>query len=172
MGNNMEPLLELSLDQLSRSAEQAFPGTTARQHNVDQVAVKHIELLPAEGHLLAKGIVRGSQGKEYQVAIQFEGVEYNPEDGGVTFVANGKEYSINPLDKTTTNVKVACTCLDFRWRFAQHNDAKQTLFGPKPSLYAKVPNSKRGYANPTSSPGVCKHLLDFSDSLDSSGLFS
>lgn len=167
----MDLLLELSLDQLSRSAEQAFPGTTARQHNVDQVAVKHIELLPAEGHLLAKGIVRGSQGKEYQVAIQFEDVEYNPADGGVTFVSNGKEYSINPLQKQTTTVKVACTCLDFRWRFAQYNDAKQSLFGPKPSLYAKVPNSKRGAANPTHSPGVCKHLLDFADGLNQSGLF-
>lgn len=167
----MDLLLELSLDQLSRSAENAFPGTTARQHNVDQVAVKHIELLPAEGKLLAKGVVRGSQGKEYQVAIQFEDVEYNPEDGGVTFVANGNEYAMSPLPKATTDVKVTCTCLDFRWRFAQYNDAKQALFGPKPALYAKVPNSKRGPANPTHSPGVCKHLLDFVDGLDESGLF-
>lgn len=168
----MDLLLELSLDQLSRSAENAFPGTTARQHNVDQVAIKHIELLPAEGKLLAKGVVRGSQGKEYRVAIQFEDVEYNPETNGVTFVSNGNEYSISPLQKQTTDVKVTCTCLDFRWRFAQYNDAKQALFGPKPSLYAKVPNSKRGAANPTHSPGVCKHLLDFADGLDTSGLFT
>lgn len=168
----MDLLLELSLDQLLRSAETAFPGTTARQHHVDQVAVKHIELLPAEGKLLAKGTVRGSQGIEYQVAIQFEDVEYNPQDGGVTFASSGKEYSITPLQKQTTDVKVACTCLDFRWRFAQYNDAKQALFGPKPSLYAKVPNSKRGAANPTHSPGVCKHLLDFADGLDTSGLFT
>lgn len=168
----MDLLLELSFDQLSRSAETAFPGTTARQHNVDQVAVKHIELLPAEGKLLAKGVVRGSQGKEYQVAIQFEDVEYNPEEGGVTFVSNGKEYSITPLKQPNTNVKVACTCLDFRWRFAQYNDANQALFGPKPALYAKVPNSKRGAANPTHSPGVCKHLMDFASGLDESGLFT
>lgn len=168
----MDLLLELSLDQLTRSAEQAFPGTLARQHNVDQVAVKHIELLPAEGKLLAKGVVRGSQGKEYQVAIQFEDVEYNPEEGGVTFVSNGNEYAMSPLQKSSTDVKVACTCLDFRFRFAQYNDAKQALFGPKPSLYAKVPGSPRGAANPTHSPGVCKHLMDFASGLDESGLFT
>lgn len=168
----MDILLELTLDQLVRNTETAFPATNARQHNVDQVAVKQIELMPAEGKLLAKGTVRGSQGKDYQVAIQFEDVEYNPETDGVTFVSNGNEYTITPIQKSSTDVKVACNCLDFRWRFAQYNDAKQALFGPKPSLYAKVPNSNRGAANPTNSPGVCKHLLDFTDSLNDSGLFT
>lgn len=168
----MSLLLELSLDNLIRSTSSAFPGTTARQHNVDQVAVKHIELLPANGKLIAKGIVRGSNGKEYQVGIQFDDVEYNPEQNGVTFVSNEQEYTIMPIKKLTADCKVTCNCLDFRWRFAQYNDAKQALLGPKPDLYAKRPNSKRGPANPTHSPGVCKHLLDFADSLDESGLFA
>ena len=168
----MNLLLELSLGNLLQSTQTAFPGTDARQNNVDSVAVKQIDLLPADGTLIAKGVVRGSKGKEYPVVVEFDDVTYNPEDKGVTFVSNGQEYSIEPLSKTTTNCKVACGCLDFKFRFAQYNNAKQALYGDKPDLYAKAVGSNRGPANPTQSPGMCKHLIDFVDSLEQSGLFT
>lgn len=168
----MDLLLELSLDNLLRSTEQAFPGTDARQNNVDSVAVKHVELIPADGTLIAKGTVRGSKGQEYPVVIEFQDVTYNPEDNGVAFVSNGNQYTIAPLSRTLTHCKVACRCLDFQYRFAQYNDAKQALASDHPPLYSKRPGSNRGPANPTHAPGMCKHLIDFSTELAEAGLFT
>lgn len=169
----MEQLLELSLSQLVQKTVAAFPDTELRQHATDTVSVSDIQLLPANGALLAKGVVRGSGGKHYDCAMQFDKVQYNPADGAnqVTFVSGEQEYKIVPINRQTSRVKVRCTCLDFRFRFAHYDHSVDALYGDQPSLYAKVPGSNRATANPTKSPGVCKHLIDFADSLEDSGLF-
>lgn len=169
----MESLLELSFPQLTQQAIAAFPDTQRRQHATDTVAVTDIQLLPADGALIAKGTVRGSSGRPYQCVIELQGVQYNPDDqqNQVTFVSGEQEYKIVPINYQSTDCKVSCTCLDFRIRFAHYNDGAKALHGPKPDLYARVPGSNRPEANPKHSPGVCKHLMDFADSLQDSGLF-
>lgn len=168
----MQNLLETSFNDLVQRAVAAFPDTTRRQHIVDTVSVSNIELLPAEGALIAKATVRGTNGKNYQCVIQFDDVVYDPEEGtaSASFTSGGKEYKIEPIRQNGTDVHVGCTCLDFRWRFAYYNKGVDALYGPTPPLYAKVPGSNKPDANPTKSPGVCKHLIDFADELANSGL--
>lgn len=169
----MDHLIEMSLSQLLQKTITAFPDTQRRQHATDTVSVTDIQLIPAAGSLLAKGTVRGAGGQPYQCAVQFDDVVYDPENTSAvaTFVSGEKEYKIAQLNKNTADVKVRCTCLDFRFRFAHYNHSVQALYGKQPELYAKVPNSNREKANPTQSPGMCKHIIDFVDSLENSGLF-
>ncbi len=170
--NAMQNLLETAFNDLVQRAIAAFPDTARRQHIVDTVSVSNIELLPAENALIAKAKVRGTNGKTYQCVIQFSDVEYNPEEGSdvASFTSGGKEYKITPIQQNDANVHVGCNCLDFRWRFAYYNKGVDALYGPVPPWYAKVPGSNRPDANPTKSPGVCKHLMDFADELANSGL--
>lgn len=169
-----ELLLETSLNQLVSQTERAFPETTKRQHATDTTAVANIELIPQKGKLLAKGTVRGSQNKDYEIIVQFDKVKYNPPESEdkVTFVANEQTFVISPIALQTTNCKVRCTCLDFRFRFAIHNAGDGSLYGPKPPVYHPKPGSNRGPANPTHTPGVCKHIMTFVDELKSANLFN
>lgn len=168
-----DQLLETSLQQLVSQTERAFPGTTKRQHATDTTAVANIEMVPQKGKLLVKGSVRGSQNKLYEIIMQFDKVKYNPaeEEDKVTFVANGDTFVISPIPLQTTDCKVRCTCLDFRFRFAVLNYGDGSLYGPKPPVYHPKPGSNRGPANPTHSPGVCKHIMTFVDELRSANLF-
>lgn len=168
----METLLELSLDELVQRTISAFPDTERRQNATYSVSVTDTKLLPADGTLIAKATVRGSGGQMYECVIQFENVKYNPtEEDAATFVSGDKEYKIVPIRRSETDVKVCCKCLDFRYRFAHYNQSADALYGQSPELYAKVPGSNRGPANPTHTPGVCKHLMDLADTLEQSGLF-
>lgn len=169
-----ELLLETSLNQLVSQTERAFPSTTKRQHATDTTAVSHMEMVPQKGKLLIKGQVRGSQNKIYDVVLQFQKVAYNPseEQDKITFVANGQTYAIQPIAIETTDCKVRCTCLDFRFRFALHNHADHSLYGQKPPVYHAKPDSNRGPANPTKTPGVCKHIMTFVDELQNANLFA
>lgn len=168
----MSLLAEFSLSQLIQQTASAYPATTKRENAVDEVSVSHVHLVPAENTLVAKGTVRGSAGKTYECAIHFENVQYNPgpDEPAATFVSGGQEYTIVPIQTASADVQVSCSCLDFRFRFAHYNSSSGALFGKQPDLYARVPNSKRPEANPKKSPGVCKHLIDFTNSLTESGL--
>lgn len=169
----METLLELSLEDLIQRTVSAFPDTERRQHATYSVSVTDTKLLPADGTLVAKATVRGSGGNTYECTIQFEDVDYHPEGtNAASFVSGDQEYQITPINRNSTDVKVTCKCLDFRYRFAHYNHTADALYGQAPDLYARVPGSNRGAANPTHTPGVCKHLIDLADTLEQSGLFA
>lgn len=166
-------LLEASLEQLVNQAERAFPDTSRRQHATDTTSVVNIEMIPQKNNLLVKGQVRGSQNKIYDIIVQFQQVKYNPPEGEdkVTFVSNEQTYAIAPIALAQNNCKVRCNCLDFRFRFAINNFSDGSLYGSKPRAYQPKPGSKRGPANPTRSPGVCKHIMTFVDELHQANLF-
>lgn len=168
----MSLLLETSFQQLLNRTVSAFPDTTRRQHAVDSVSLQSVTLVPAEGALIAKGVVRGSGGKLYAPVIEFDQVVYDPDEGqaAVTFSVDGTQYTISPITKQSVDVKVTCTCMDFKFRFAQYNNTDGSLHGDVPPLYAKQSGSNRGPANPTKSPGVCKHIIELADSIEQSGL--
>ncbi len=167
-----EQLLETSLNQLINKTEQGFPDTDRRLNATDTTSVSHIEIVPQNGKLLIKGQVRGSENKIYDTIIQFQKVVYNPPESQdrVTFVSNEQTYAIAPIDVNNAMVKVRCTCLDFRFRFAMINSSDGSLYGPRPPLYRPRPGSKRGAANPSKVPGICKHLKTFMDELSAGGL--
>lgn len=175
---NEEPLdesllLETTLNQLISQTDSGF-DTDRRLSATDTTSVVNIDLVPQRGKLTAKADVRGSQNKMYQVLIQFQTVKYNPpaNTDRVTFVAAEQTYAISPIDIGNSNVKVRCQCLDFRFRFAMINSADGSLFGNRPPIYRPVPNSVRGAANPSKTPGICKHIKCLMDELESGGLFN
>lgn len=175
---NEEPLdesllLETTLNQLISQTDSGF-DSDRRLNATDTTSVVNIDLVPARGKLTAKGAVRGSENKVYQVLIQFQTVKYNPpaNQDRVTFVAAEQTYAISPIDVGNSNVKVRCQCLDFRFRFAMINSADGSLFGNRPPIYRPVPGSGRGAANPSKTPGICKHIKSLMDELESGGLFN
>ena len=175
---NEEPLdesllLETTLNQLISQTDSGF-DTDRRLNATDTTSVVNIDLVPARGKLTAKGAVRGSENKVYQVLIQFQTVKYNPPANRdrVTFVAAEQTYAISPIDVGNSNVKVRCQCLDFRFRFAMINSADGSLFGNRPPIYRPVPDSGRPAANPSKTPGICKHIKSLMDELESGGLFN
>ncbi|MNC44883.1 hypothetical protein D3C75_938080 [compost metagenome] len=52
------------------------------------------------------------------------------------------------------------------------NSADGSLFGNRPPIYRPVPDSGRGAANPSKTPGICKHIKSLMDELESGGLFN
>lgn len=166
-------LLEASLNQLIQQTDAGF-DTDRRLNATDTVSIVDISLVPQKGALVAKAKVRGSENKVYDSYIQFLKVAYNPPetDNRVTFVSNEQTYAITPIDVGNSNVKVRCTCLDFRFRFAMVNSADGSLYGRRPPIYRPVPGSNRPSANPAKQPGICKHIKTLMDELQSGGLFN
>jgi len=101
-----------------------------------------------------------SGGKNYETTVMFEDVVYEDSDqsDNVSFTgSDGDEHHIIPIDLSKSNVKVACECLDFYWRFAPFNSKDGSLHGQPPSPYAK--KTDRPPVNKNKTPGVCKHLM-------------
>lgn len=162
-------LAETTYADLERNTLNTMPGGS-RQERVASVQIQNLELVPYEGALGVNSQVNSiNSGSKYQPQMIFLDVNYiNVDDEEVenlendpryvTFTAaDGKDYTIEPIHLSRNNVKVRCTCLDFRWRFAMYNDKDGSLFGNGPGLYQK--KTQRQPNNPQQVPGVCKHLL-------------
>ena len=89
---------------------------------------------------------------------------------GVTFKATtGEEYTITPINLNDNVVRVRCDCLDFYYRFAPWNFSNDDIYGPKPKPYVRRTNTHPP-ANPTKSPGVCKHVMKLTQAMQEAGL--
>lgn len=157
----IQQLEETTYADLERETLHFIPRTKKRQFAVTPVQIQNIELVPfnQSGALEARATAN-SNGNTYQPIILFQGVEFQDEDTpeNVTFTGtDGQEYHILPIQLRTTNVKVRCTCLDFRWRFSVQDQKADALYGEGPGLYQKVSN--RPPNNPRNVPGICKHLM-------------
>lgn len=173
---DLSPLLtEATTDELQRAAVAAFPATTKRQHSVDTIRVANTTYTPSSvnkrKNLTVKGLVTNN-GKKYDVIVSFSKVQYEPTDttDNITFLAtDGEQYHIQPISASKQNVKVRCTCLDFYHRFAMTNYSDGSLSGRKPPMYRRK-TTTRPPANPTQSPGMCKHIMKFVNSLQRTGI--
>jgi hypothetical protein len=156
-----------SLDQLERSAIAAFPETRRRQHLVNTIQIVDYQVIPGQNTLTIKAITRNTDGGgEYQSNIQFNDVIYSPQPSAQTVVldaSDGQQYNVEFIRRSSTNVQVACNCLDFYWTFATWNHGDGSLLGPKPEPYQATSN--RGPRNPSRAPGLCKHLMRLSTEL-------
>jgi hypothetical protein len=155
-----------------------MPGDN-RANATNSVQIRSLELVPYEGALGVNSTVNSiNSGNTYQPQIMFLNVNYvNVEDNQevendprlVTFQAvDGKDYTIEPIHLSRNNVKVRCTCLDFRWRFAIYNDRDNSLYGGGPGLYQN--KTERQPNNPQQVPGVCKHILKLAAELKINGV--
>ena len=101
-----------------------------------------------------------SNSSSYSTEVLFTDCDYEDTKGNatVTFTAaNGNEYHVKSISLATSNVKVSCTCMDFRWRFAMYNNKDKSLLGNPPKSYTN--KTKRKPGNPGKVPGVCKHIM-------------
>jgi hypothetical protein len=163
-----EFLDETALASLEQQTVSAFPDTHRRQHVVNTIQVPSVEMIPAQESLMVKATTRNTKtSSSNNPTIEFLNVEFVQENDNqtVTFTgSDGEEYNIKPLSITQTDVKVTCTCMDFYWRFAIWNHTDGSLLGPKPDPYVRK-TEDRAPANPSQTPGMCKHILRLVDHL-------
>lgn len=172
----LQQLDEVStLPDLKNNIEQGFPATKKRQHATGDVTITNVQYMPYIGMkmLHVKSLSQSSNGNQYQQALQFQRVAFEPQDteSNATFKASdGEDYHVQPLRLIGHNVKVRCNCMDFHYRFANYNAQDKSLVGKPPPLYQRKTN--RPPVNPDQVPGMCKHLLKLVEMLRSYGLVS
>lgn len=168
----MELWTESSLQELYQSAVEAFPATTMRQHATDPIVISSLQWVPFLGMktLFVKGIAE-SGSKEYSPLIVFKRVRYGEEGPRMVPLAasDGGEYFLERLSAENTEVLVRCNCQDFYWRWTHADKLDKSLYGRNRKKYEAI--YRPGSANPTNSPGICKHLMKLSKVLRESGLF-
>lgn len=167
---------ESTYDDLETNIVQSFPATRKRQHATNEVRIQRIDLIPYVGTqmLHARAISTGSTGRQYQQAIQFLRVKFDPSknDTNVEFTASdGKTYYIQPINLTNHDVKVRCNCLDFYHRFAHYNHNDRSIVGRAPIPYRRK-TTTRPEVNPDHVPGMCKHLIKVVETLQGRGLIT
>ncbi len=151
-------LTESSTVHQLKSNTKVFFGPE-RERKAGQVQLTNVEYVPAvaNGMLIVKSKTRSSD-KTYETTIQFSKVKFvKPDTQYAVPVATGQEeMHIMPLKARENDVQVHCTCMDFYWRFAMHNDQNDSLIGKPPAPYVK--KTDRPPLNPDRVPGACKHI--------------
>lgn len=154
-----ELLIETSTVHQLKSNTKVFMGPD-REKKASQVQLTHVEYVPAiqNGILTVKANTRSSN-KTYDTTIQFSKVKFVQAETpyAVPLDLAGEEIFIMPLKARENDVQVHCTCMDFYWRFAMHNNHNDSLIGKPPQPYVK--KTDREPLNPDEVPGVCKHLV-------------
>lgn len=167
-----DKLIEISAAGLLQTTISGFPKTKARQHLVGEVTISNIRYIPyAQSEALRIDANSTSHGHPYKPTIQFTGVFYEQEDSPEVVSFKGTDnadYHIHPISMQDAQIETRCTCLDFYWRFATHNYQNDALYGDPPPPYRK--KTDRPPANPTKSPGMCKHVIKFVDILKQTGI--
>lgn len=162
---------ESSLVQLYDSAVAAFPNTKMRQHATHPIVIQNVDWMPFLGMrtLFTKGLAE-SNGNVYEPMILFKRVNYHPQNGIEIRATDGLTYVFEQLSLGDTDVVLRCNCPDFRYRFAFYDHVDKSLYGRLPKKY--VANGNGQPANPEEMPGMCKHLMKFSEVLRESGIIA
>jgi hypothetical protein len=165
------PINEASASQLRNGSVKAFPKTTKRQHSTHPIKIVEFKLSATPRtktmnvSALAKNEAKRSQ---YKVSAVFEGVIFSPtkKPGFVSVEGTNYFMKLPSLDKT--DVRVSCGCDDFKWKFRHWNYVVDATLGPDRKKYEALyrPDS----ANPTHTPGLCKHLMKFFENMRHSNL--
>lgn len=173
-------LLERTMGSLVSVTKNAFGPD--RETDSNKVQVKDVQYIPmAEQGLIqvrAKTYSSHESGP-YQSVIALQNIQYINEEeynemqnsGQPTFqfVSTGGTKFFVTNEQNANDVRVRCTCEDFRWRFASQNYSDQTLQGDPPEAYVK--KTDRPSVNPSNSPGVCKHLVKLKKELERENFF-
>lgn len=166
---------------LERRTIAGFPNTTKRQHVVQPLQVTRTEFVPfvPTGNLRCDATVVSNNPEQptpgpitYYPQIMFSGIEFQDENTpeNVTLkTTSNKDVNVVPISLSDNTVKVRCTCLDFYHRFAEYNFGDDSLYGKKPPPYQRK-TTTRPDANPTKTPGVCKHVMKTILALRDAGL--
>lgn len=151
-----------TIPQLDMKARSAFPHTKKRQNDVGSANVlPQATYIPdtTKGELTINTRTNSSRsGNVHVQRIILYKVQFaNPGEGNATQLPD-TNIAVHPIKLNADTARVACDCMDFRFRFADNNNKDDSLAGEAPPAYQRVPGSNRGPANPTPLPGMCKHL--------------
>jgi len=141
---------------------------TPRDEKSRQVVVSDIKYIEVVNNkeLQVRAKTR-TKSNTYDTSIVFTNVTFLEKDDKRSktqvFGANGQYYYLVPIKKNITDVKVACTCLDFYYMFSIWNHRDGSLDGDAPKPYIKT--TDRPLRNPQRVEGICKHILRLSDEL-------
>ena len=171
----IKQLEEATYADLENNTMKFTPPSKKRQNAIDPIRIVQMQLVaaPQSGTLEIQGVAQSDSGNKYQSILFFNDVVFEEGDTpqNMSFTgADKQDYHIQPISLTTNNCKARCTCLDFRWRFAIHNQENDALYGPGPGIYQKAPDSNRPPNNPQGVPGLCKHLMKLAIELRNSGI--
>lgn len=165
-------ILERSLTDLTQTATAAFPDTEKRQNALGSVRVDHVTYdRPDSDKLLVTAKMTGET-NQYTTQILFDNVEFTSADSDQNVVDIGATEHIVPIASSVNDCKVLCECLDFYYTFAWYDYNKDSLIGKPPKPYQKVPGSNRPPRNPTSAPGICKHVMKLAEHLKAQGVIT
>ena len=164
---------ESTFNDLYSSAVTAFPNTTKRQFVTQPVQIHNLQIIPFIGMktlFLKSEAVNGD--RHYNTIILVKGIQYEHEivPGTIEITASdGQTYRLYKPSLENDDVLVRCSCPDHHWRFVHYNHLDHSLYGKDRKKYEAKYNP--GSANPTKSPGMCKHLMKFAEVLRNSYLF-
>lgn len=165
-------IIESSLTDLYKSTVNAFPNTTKRQHATDPIKIVELKWTPFLGMktLFVRGVAH-NENRTYNPMILFKKVSYHKQNtkGVVELHTNeGEQVFLERLSFDNNGVLVRCNCKDFHWRFTHWDSLDKSLYGRDRKKYEAKYNP--GSANPTESPGMCKHIMKLTKVLQESGL--
>jgi hypothetical protein len=176
--NEVLTLFERSLSSLISLTNKSFGDD--REQDSQKVQVNNIQYIPMveQGMLQVKADTFSESGSKYQTVIVFDNLEYISEERYQEMQETGENaFELTSSDGTAfyvqksenVDVKVRCTCEDFRWRFAPYNYSDNSLYGEPPEAYAK--KTDRPSVNPNNTPGVCKHIMKLKNELEREEFF-
>lgn len=166
-----ELLLELTYDRLIRNTNRHFKNE--RNKKSSDVKLTNTVFIPYvnDNYLEVESESQTVNGK-YISRIVFENVIFKDEEGpdvARIVTADGSEYFFRRINRSRSNVKVSCSCLDFYYRFAMYNNKADALASDPPKPYVK--KTDRPPVNPAEVPGVCKHIIRMVEELDKDNIF-
>jgi len=158
--------------QLQSNIKRTFPNTRARENSPTPPRVTNIRYTPHVGNSsLEIDANTSGTNTNHQTTVLVTNVSFEQADApnNVTVTTSGGgEQSLKPINLANSTIKVRCTCMDFRFRFAVWNFNDNSLIGSKPPPY--VATSNRPPVNPLKTPGVCKHIIQTIRSAQQAGV--
>lgn len=138
-------------------------GTTDRESDSNRITPQNIKFIPYKGSkcLLVTSNVSGNS-TTYKTTINLMNVDFTGTGASIQYA--DQNYMFAPIDPNTQPMQVTCSCLDFRFRFANYDKTSGNLFGKSPPLYVRR-TTDHPSPNPTKLPGACKHILALYKSL-------
>jgi len=177
----MRILQEVTAPTLVNNAEKGFPYTRKRQHSIDMVEVVDLNWTPLVGvkTLRVVGEVKGEGFRNpefkkttYKTIIFFKDVKFEESKKGKNIVelkpSSGDNVFLEKIDLRSADIKVRCSCPDFRHRFEHFNKRDKALYGNPRSYTRKTDNYPP--VNPKKVNGVCKHLMKMFRGIIDSGV--
>lgn len=133
---------------------------------------------PRAGLITFRFRVKSTSGinEGYNCWIQFYNVQFSDHPLSSTSIKIIDKDTKEPLyferislvnKKNQNYVRVRCSCMDFRHRFAWEDRAVQALYGAPPAKYTpKAGAKKRPPVNPKHIPGICHHIFQCAKSIE------